>query len=509
LANYQDGNQDNKLGIIISPQGRITSIRINNQPQPENVLVIPEHFLPLVHACFKKALEISSSYEAPYPIEVKIVRRGLKEIPQFHLNRLAKLIVEKTTQKEGQKDPKIRVKFVNNDLTLQVGRDFGGLSRGYFDEVFDGLIKCKNLIFQKISSSEVVPCTQKDYQNRAPLPELNRDEYLTYQSVGQLMMYCYHSESNSVVSNDSCSIGRHFDEALFKAALCLSAKEIDTSFNDLSFQTKLKMCQALIDAYGEQATYQDRMQLLSKETLSSEELEKGAQQAFYADSLPQEFTTDEGPNRQAILQDPTHQKIIKQALIDAVLSSESSQGKLGRQLAPIHAIAQGMKSICFPGEAHTATEINQRWDAKISPLNYHQFSTKVQGSIDRQQVIDHIKLGPYIPKGPEQEEIEKKVGWLKEWLADTQNGATEEEIRKLVKFFTDSTSLPQGQKITIHSQHSSKYTLIPSAHTCTFEVEFASCPMGDASSFNDFTKDAFIKMIKELVLTDPTNYSMN
>jgi hypothetical protein len=475
---FQGSTQIGKLGIIIDDQGTISSIRWENRSLPEDSTTIPEELIPLLQSCLIEALRISSTYQvdAHRDLQIHIVRRGLQEVPEFHLDQLG---TELTRSRH------LHITFLRTDLEEDTGIDAGGLSRDYLDDLSSGILVSKYLRFQKVPSSGLsLPRTKQDYKDGQPLPQISGDEKQIYEHLGRLMMFCYNS-------NGTLSIGRHLDESLFKAALSLTAEEIDAPFDRLNLATHAKLCKALA---GGETTYDRFFALLQKPSLDDDEWQEASMIAM--GSLPEDFEYD--------ATDPTHKAIIRQALADTIFSSIG-----GTTLAPIQAIARGMRSL-FRGT----------WNTDAPRIDYLQFSNAVQGTMNRRAIADAIQPGGSASSAPhaEKREIEKKVQWLKEWILD--DSTDEKELRDLLKAATGCSSLPPGRRILIQKQSLLQLTPAPAAHSCFYTLDIAPVPVppitasapalesDDTSLPNDHTKEAFIRAMKEILLAGSGSYSM-
>jgi hypothetical protein len=487
--------QNNKLEITLDDFGRITSLWINGA-ESKNRTQIPEEFLTSFKKCFKAVLKLVAIYQLDWRPEatilIKIVRQGLKKIPLFHLKQFYKNA--KQSAACGKPDPQLKVGFLKDDLTYATGVDAGGLSRDYFDDLCEAITKSPKLKFQKIdTSSLVIPRTHRGYVAGQTLPNLDDKSIASYAHLGGLFMYCYLSQAQHSHWDLSCMTGLHFDDALFKAMLCLTAEEITLSFYDLSLKTQLKMCHALATAHDE-PIYKRWVELLQKDRLSDKELQEAAESACYGGCLPEDLITKEGnPDSALIQKNPAK---VKQALKDILFGSTGAKGQFGAQLAPIHAMAQGMLSLCASEQQELA------WNNLFLNMDFREFSKKVQGSIDRQEISNSFVLNPGL-SGAQKKEIEKKTTWLKEWLL---HEASDDDIRHFLKFVTGSSCLLKGKKITVINQLGDFFP-VPKVHTCSLQIELSPVPAGDPRGYNDFTKENFIACIKELALTDPGTYS--
>ena len=290
----------------------------------------------------------------------------------------------------------------------------------------------------------------------------------------------------------------------------MTAEELDTDFEKLSLKTKLKMCQALLEVRMDEGMDLDYLKkrldwLNTVDDLDDQQLSEAASSVFYAGCLPDGWTINQlgdDPDLDKIKKD---RKKFKHFLIISIFSQQGAHGQFGAQLAPIHAIAQGMKSGCrgdheqnlflqFAYYAIPALSDTPDWDQGIRPIGYQAFSNTVQGDFDRQKIADQFVLNRY-----GNFEIEKKIKWLQEWILDEENGATEEELKRLLKFLTGSSSLLQNSKITVYEQFGI-YCPVPIAHTCTLVMELAPAPSSYGSEYNDHTKENFIESLKDLVL---------
>jgi hypothetical protein len=173
--------------------------------------------------------------------------------------------------------PKMSVSFLRDDMRVDEGVDAGGLSRDYMDELFAGIIQSKKNLFKHANSSLALPHSDMRYEN-GQFPKLGSRDCSLFNSIGQIIMYCYRSLGRP-------SLGRHFDDALFKAVLCLTAKEIDQPYNNLKLETKLKIGKALLEVHQDSG---DNMQHHLKrfdwlgryQTLNQLEIKEAAEALF-------------------------------------------------------------------------------------------------------------------------------------------------------------------------------------------------------------------------------------
>lgn len=508
LENYDiaHSSQDNKLAINFDNTGKITSLWVNGVQQTKQAK-IPEAFVQRLNMCCKEMLRICSFYKNDWGsnggvLSVKMLRQGLKEVPLFHLKRFCEQVQEHV--QVGTLQPQLAVGFLTENLNNAMGMDAGGLSRDYMDDLCTAITQSSHLKFHTIDTTAlVIPQTQCDYENGQALPKLSEKEASVYSNLGILFMFCYHSEIQHQHWDHTCTTGLYFSEALFKAALCLTAYEIKNTFTSLSMKTKVKMCKALATAHDDRM-FDRWIELLEKNSLLKEELQEAAQIAYDASFLPEDLATDQGPDEVQVEQHPER---VKQALQDTLFGWKGTYGQFGAQLEPIHKIAEGMLSVCCPQnqalEALNMHSTIRTWQHHFLDRDFQEFSKKVQGSIDREEIVESFALNPDLSVD-EVNVIHKKVEWLKEWI---QYEASDEEVRKILKFVVGSSCLPKGKKISVIKQLPPDIIPVPKSHTCSVQIELAPVPTGVSDGYNDFTKEAFIKCLKECALTDPGAYS--
>jgi hypothetical protein len=504
---------NNKINITLDQSGEINSLHAFNGSK---TMPVP-FFRALMHAFFKAAFKASSSYScsriAPR-ITIQTVQKGIRATPEFHLQKLAYMI-EKSNSVRKQSDCfGVNVKFLNDDLSDADGVG-GGLSFDYLNDLFDSMIHNHPHSFPLLTeSSLILPRTKKKYVELQPLPKLDRHEKSLYQAMGKVIMYCYLSKD---LTNSWGSIikpyffGRFFDDALFNAILCLDSHEIDIPFENLTLQTQLKMCNALLAAREEMGMDVDYLKKRSEridkfDSLDDSQILEAADEVLLVKSLPATFLENGSDKTPDLNKIKNNKYSFKAFLTDFFFSQEGAHGQLGVQLAPIHAIAQGMQSICpANGEFLFKLNHNKYWDKYICPLDYQTFSGTVQGSLDRNEIANQFTI---CDGTLARIEIEKKVKWIKRWITDTDNGATDVEVKNFLKFLTGSSCISKDKKIFVYSQYDSFYP-VPVAHTCSSMIELAPTPCRYGPEHDDFTYENFTKCLRELALANPSGYQMD
>jgi hypothetical protein len=488
----QEVGKKNRIVIGITSEGHISSVHINNVLQTEKPTKIPEMWAPITRAFFKKALEDSSDYCTTFgPINISVVRKGLKNIPEYHLSKLTEKLTESIV---GYNNQTMRVYFLDNEN----GVDLGGLSRDYLDDLAEGIIMSPAQNFKMLSGLAIPQAKQNVSPEQLAL--LDQDESSIYEDLGILMMYCFHSESEDEHYDTTKLLGHHFDEAIFKGALSLTAEEIETPFDELAPATLLKLSHAILkekqDSGQDVAYLQQWFSILNEfDNLSDAKLVEAAQTLAFASVLPQKFQVPEQEDTPDMVAIKKNLSEFKEFFRCFVFSQETSFGQIGKMLAPIHAIAKGMKSICHRGFGRA--ENIHHWDTTTRNIDYQAFSEKVQGSLDPSIIARQIhSFSPL-------DEFNKKVRWLKEWIIEE---ATQDELKAFLKFSTGTSALLKGKTIGI-SHQARPYLPVPKAHTCSFTLELAPEP-SQYEFYNDHTKEGFIKTLKELAL-NVTGYQMS
>jgi hypothetical protein len=462
-VDYHARNENNRIEVMVDEPGRITSIKINGVNQNQ----IPADFLPRFQQSFLKCLELSSKYDFP---NIQIIRRGLKEIPHFHMEKLAEAIMENPGRQNFAS--RISVVFLKNNLTRDEGYDAGGLSREFVDDLFKYITGDKSpLRFSKNPNTGLLmPVAQLNSHG-----VLNFNEQKTYRHMGQVMMYCYLNQNNML-------IGKRFDNHLFRAAFSLTPAEVDMEYALLADAVKLKMCLVLARANDEPAASIRYIELAAKGNLiTHDELREVVQYLDLSGDLPQGINAN--------LFDPANAQqrvLVQHALVNSIFSKE----RVGESLAAIHAIARGMKQALAAIQPRTPYQ----------GINPAEFERKVQGSLDRAVIAERIIPGPLVNRV-----VRQKIDWLKEWIRDETT--TEEELHKFVKFVSGSSSLAPDQRIDVAEQSAHDSLPVPVAHTCFLRIDIS--PVNATyGGHNDHNKANFIRALRELALTDPTGYSM-
>jgi hypothetical protein len=526
--NWAVSSQNEKLGVSIDHKDpinptspyEIKTVFVNGEDKTANRDEVLKDKLPLLLSGFKKVLEISSKYESAYAqtpqgglkqvVQATVIKRGLNEVPEFHLSQLADNI---------SNDPRkgLRVVFIKDDLSLDAGVDAGGLSRDYLDDVAEGIAQSKVVKFHTNFKSKLgMPVTQQESTKEQSIPSLTQEESAVFGNLGKLMMYCYLSAPSAGHWDYSLTLGHHYDETLFQAVLTLTEAEIDTPFEVLPLSTKLKLGKGILQRMTEEGMdMSDFIKMIDNfakfDEIKSDDakLKSFAQTLCYAELLPAPYSK-EGPSIIDV-PDMTYikdhlgdfEKLVGNAIFGLSVGAQDADGKfatLGSHLAPIHAIAKGMKSL-NPGD-------RPLFDNKV---DFKQFNSKIQGEIKRDFDVQYLSvsvsaaLSLGVLQSTAQAEIDKKVGWMKKWLKDS--ATTDEEVRQFFKWATGSSSLPVGKQIKVGPQLTN-LSPCPASHSCAFQIDISPKGMGVIGGPNDRNEEDFIKCLK-IAMTGKMDYGMD
>lgn len=470
------------LSIKINSSGDITGVFIDGVRKQ----FIPESYFPLIQEAITKSSIFSSSYTlALGTIFIDILERDIKESPTHHLAQLSSIIDRCATKK---KLPVLLVSHLKSNLKSGVGTDANGISRNYLDDLFANIIAKEVIPLNQSKTVLAFPLTETPFTDNT-ISHLSADEKEKYYQLGQVLMYCYLSGKKQ-----NYCIGQRFDESIFRAAFSLTDEEIDTPFAALSIATYRKLCEELVDA--EILKNPQNFSLIrikcafpvleweEKDPLPSDSTLINAYNVLGEAGFPEFdfFTTDDAAMLPDIkkIKNPIHSSQFMTLAKQAVLTLDfNTMPPLAQRLAPIHELAKGMKFL-WEGKA-------KHW----GEIDHTEFNNKVQGSLNRKTIVNMFEL-----KQPNNEVI-KKVGWLKEWILDKEKGASPEELQSLLKFMTGSSSLVPGIKLIIETQTTSP---APISETCFYTIKIANIPTGHSEGYNDHTKEAFIQCLKEVCL---------
>ncbi|NGX51283.1 MAG: hypothetical protein K1060chlam2_01148 [Chlamydiae bacterium] len=328
---------------------------------------------------------------------IRVHRDELEKKPLKHMKALSYLMERALRTRTFFK---FDVSFLREE-----GVDAGGVTRDYLNSLFQGAVKQEDRFTISRDEGLAMPNVPLDSRSN----RLKADDQTFFVEMGKVLMYIFRTPTFKVNKHsfDPDVIGKHFDDALFKVLFCLTAEEIDTPYEKLSPDSKLKMARALFDEESKLLDLIDKGRPLSK----AEAVKVlGEERPFTPEELRELFFKEyEGD----------------------------------RRLAPIHAIARGMKGLSCPSNENMGN--NQYWNIFIQQNREFSdtFNTKVQGTLDKKVVSKRIAI--YKDAG---NNVSQKGQWIKEWI---KKDATNREVGLFLKFITGSSSSPlRGKKIIIH-----------------------------------------------------------
>ncbi|NGX51282.1 MAG: hypothetical protein K1060chlam2_01147 [Chlamydiae bacterium] len=383
----------------------------------------------------------------PHPVHIRlsIIRKDLKEHPVEHLKTISRDVQKKFKKigKPCQIYLKLAVVYVGEE-----GVDGGGLTRNFLNSLFNAL-KERQDMFQV-------------NKNRLALPYNQTDDQSSFVEIGRVLM-----SINHVPPKNKCYIGQHFDNALFNVIFTLTAQEIDTPYKELSLNSKLKMAYALYAVDEDAKFMKELLVLIGKDSHLSEEESKTAKALLTyskSETLRELFFTEYNGDQ---------------------------------RLAPIHAIAQGMKE--FSLFSADKKSVNRYWDNfSKQPNQSWIFNERVQGVLDRKALCKCIRISSQVSAY-----VRIRANWIKKWIRESPpNGATESELRQFLKFITGSTSNPPEGKAIYLSQLNSDQVDNKGigflGSTCAFTLFLSYLPIG-----SDYEAEkAFIVRLKASISGD-------
>lgn len=439
-------------------------------PELYQIDAIFQHMHPLSYSPFSMYYANSSFTEeqkqilglSHSPLIIFLFKEDLQRQPTKHLVELTKAISCRISEIP---DYRIQINYLEgvpatlaemkNDFSSRLAQvaDTGGVARDYLLTLTRGLIK--KLPFHWIENS----------QSYLPYcKNLTEESINIFESLGRLIMYCYHAQDT--VKTDvtlfiiSRFLGHYFDDSLFYAALSLEGEEIE---NRMSFEGKKKICKALVEHWvnkGESVEWlalrlnQIPAKLDSDESIKQFLLDFGIEENESFNNYLLEAIQDEDKFKEKVIC-----KTIEKTLgIDPTLFFE-----------PLFAIAHGMKKFSHPGQKKCNNDENKDWNQLIKNINYQKFSCKVQGSALTSEIKKSIANSIVVDESCN-EKIKHDVNCIKSWLIDP--ATLEDDIRVFLKFTTGATSLREGQIIRVYS--APHRGIVPKASTCSLTLTFPS-----------------------------------
>lgn len=398
---------------------RIASLKYKGK----KIAHLPIKMEPACRGALHEAYKASSEYRiVDKKLCITIIKEGISEIPEWHLDQFCKGI-------GPYNYPETYVKFISDDQKGIEGTDTGGLSRELIDDIVKSLVKNPNY-FLEVAEGIYLPCSS--------------DKAL-FLNIGKLMQYCYASRNDSRDKFDQTSrtTGHYFSDALFRMALSLTQEDLSVPFEKMTRSTQIKLFRSFITEWKEDEMEYMKicgcLDLLEHKNTKDIELKFLNTAAYAAGYVDQDnYGTDFAridKNPEAFIED------LYQALFNTVVfHADKLKGTpINKIMASIHALAQGLNG--------------------LTNVTAEEASIKIQGSINRAEILKSISFNG----------INKQYAWLTNWLKKT---ATDSEIKQFLKFVTGASSLPKGRIIQVDSLNNE--IPYPRAFSCSYKLELST-----------------------------------
>lgn len=450
-----------------------------------------------------------------------VVIQDVKDRPDTVLRRLKTKLDKASTFGASRPALNLVVRFFDGNLEKEKGVDAGGLTRQFIGDLFGNLVgNSKDLKFEKEGGlSQPV--------SKSGTAVLSDEEVELYQGMGQLFMCC-HNESAFA----NCVTGVIFDKNLFSVALMFSSDELDKGFDEVPILKKLELVEELLNGPLPKEI-QGSIGLLEKignegyESLTNKELEEifvaiGGFDEEWGESC---FDDDTYAYKHDGMR--ANQDEMMEGLTQKISDYTDSH------LAPIHAVAQGMYSISEVGSQpkYSAASVRERvlavgknamtmigvrkplneegtraiqkqyWDETVTKLDVAEFSKKVQGSIDREEIASKIKFKTTAGLLPAQKRVlDQKRKWLQELVENKDGkGFDDDELKQFLQFTTGASSF-DGSKINLYKTLGTPSPL-PQAVTCYHMLLL--CPKTTPKEGEKLADDSIEEFKKSLLYAFP------
>ncbi len=230
-TSYETYDLDRKIGIRVNNRGEILSVYEDSMC----VSTLSGDKRDLLEHCMLNALETSSIYVVrPFHLDITTVSRGPSQLPWFHLDRLSRGI--DAVHHASQDLPRIMITFKNDDLSNTPGRDAGGLSRTYLDDLFEGIVRDWH-----------IPKDRRNFDLFTPMPAKGNEG--KYRSIGKVFMWCFESKAGEGQWDQSYITGDRFHPGVFNAALSLTREHLTQK--PLSVEALFAMRSHLLEALAQ------------------------------------------------------------------------------------------------------------------------------------------------------------------------------------------------------------------------------------------------------------------
>jgi hypothetical protein len=375
-------------------------------------------------------------------VSIRADRKQIIENPEKELKKLMSVWKSSSSKKLH-----LRVTFQDDKGNYESGIDAGGLSREYLHLLFKGLC-------DKYHLRELVLRGDKEDQQKEILKDL-----------GKLFMACFHSDEGAGHFSSRLLMGCEFPSEIFTAVSQLSAKDCERDIEEVPTEIRLGITKLLSQnrrKEGEKLSPSEKLIFKEKEAISPEdqeslirtfELSRGIDDESM-DSLDKEDSEDYENLKMAFSEflsdkknDEKHKNLMK-VTMDIFIP---------KHLEFVQALAKGMMNNCGP----TRQEHGRKyWDSEVRRISPNELSQSIQG------VIDRLIIAKAIACNDRSEDLQKKAGFLKEWVKD----ASEENVKKFLQILTGSTGLAEREKIIVSKCTEEDVTC--EFHTCAYQLDF-------------------------------------
>lgn len=488
-----------------------------------NVVSLADPLRDQFMACVKEALNQSATYglsENKKFIAIKTPKRAAEFSPEAHLGKLSLQIKSAV---EHKNHPRLKVTLLKQDLTESPGDDNGGVARDYLHSLIKGLCEDARGFFTRIKfSSLYLPKISTVAKPEEFFPAANLIEANIFYDLGRAMMFCHRSKLNTEdVKNNNYVTGEHFDRFLFDLVLELRSQFVIKEFSDLSEGAKVNLAKIIFKCFylRENAGTKHLDEKLAKlmplfhifnwqegDALDPFMIPEAAAGDFFGDFVNDTY---DSVDQDAVNADP--QGFVNTLKL-SLLNYQWNGTSVCQLIAPAHAIAQGMFSVCQPQSDQAS--MSNHWDTNISGSSAQAFSDKIQGKLDRQGIINAFTIKTKILgedgleadlPGSQMNEIARKTEWLKNWIQKSET--SDKAVRRFLTCMTGTNALPQGERLHIIAaplpdmvDGAPLYNPIPAAETCKFALILSpvSCP-ASVGSEHDSTESAFHAILDKYI----------
>lgn len=461
-------------------------------------------------------------------IKIKVSEQDIKDRPEYHLKQLTDLIETHATEIDHVN---LRVKFLGNDGTRQIGQDAGGLSRNYISVLFTSVIANSCVLFGRSATNGLAFPTINVDSRLSPEEQARRKE-AQMDVCRRLGMLCGFFMENF-------AIGGNFDSSFFSALQAFSTEWINaSSIDELPLAEKISIIEKfLFNDRAENQSVEAEPQVQDQEkivnflktdaaTFSQVQLQTIFNLAYgleieFSREEPsasrQHFIAEFGDDAEVLLglTEEQYQRIIgdedNRAFIKEILT-EMFLEVYSPRLQAFHAFAQGMKAMLIKGQVRRENPEpdaqilygDMAWHELCSRYDYLAFAEKLQGSIDPNKIASSI-----LCSSDANQFMRTQAEWLRKWIRNPLTPL--QDIKDFLKFATGGTSLPDGKSVAIKRQSERRigrdasgrevygYLPAPEAHTCFYQIELSPEPTGPRDGANNRSEENFINCVKAVI----------